>query len=601
MSLALAYALKYNFTLPVGVQAFLWQQVLYLCPIKIALLIGLGEFKGIFSYFRLPDLVKIVTCLTGFAFILLVLRASSASNIYPSREIILSDLLFSILFILFFRTSLRIINGRTKTDVSHPTIENRLKVAVIGTNEFSSQIVCELMTKNFYGVYPVAVLDDNPHYYGRTLHGVPVLGQPELLRDLAERQQISGVVFVGDTISKARLTELSDLAKSLNLKKLTVPSFQDFLEGRAFVSQLRPLEVEDFLQRPPIRLDLKASAQAIENQVVCITGAGGSIGSELSLQVAKLCPAKLILLDHCEYNLFRIQQKLHHLGYSCVPLLVNIAHKDLLRATLERYRPDIIFHAAAYKHVPLLEDQPLVAVQNNILGTGWLAQYACELGVKKFVLISTDKAINPINNMGATKRICEMLCMKAQEQAGNKTSFMAVRFGNVLGSAGSVLPTFREQIAYGGPVTVTHPEMTRFFMTIPEAVSLILEAFSFKTIAGSTYVLDMGQPVKILDVAKHMIELNNLRVGTDIQIVFTGIRPGEKLHEDLVYDPKTILPTAHKLIGVFKDNKEYLKKMHSITQCMEAVEALQTNEESVRFLESMLPEFGERVAFSRTK
>lgn len=589
-SLILAYNLKFAFVVPEEIQKEMWVNVTWLVLVKVIILILLGEFKGIFSYFRLPDLVKIVTCFSSFSFILLTLRLFTNYDGLPSREIILSDLLFSILFILFFRASLRIINGHLNKGNEY-VLPSSMKVAVVGTSEFCSQIISEMKTKRSYGVTPVAVLDDDSKYFGRSLHGVPVLGVPELLKDLAENYSINGVVFVSNVLPQKRLLKLAELAKTLGLKVLMIPSLGDFLEGRVFASRLRPLDVEDFLERDPIHLNLEESLKAICGQSICITGAGGSIGSELSLQIAKKEPGQLILIDHSEYNLFKIEQSLLRQGFHCIPILLNVAHKDALKSILDKYRPDVIFHAAAYKHVPLLEGQPLVAVKNNVLSTGWLAQYASELGVKKFVLISTDKAINPVNNMGATKRICEMFCMAMQHRPGNKTQFMAVRFGNVLGSAGSVLPIFREQIAQGGPVTVTHPQMMRFFMTIPEAVSLILEAFSFKDVSGKIFVLNMGKPVRILDVAKRMIELSNLRVGTDISIVYTGIRPGEKLHEDLVFDPNKILSTENKLIGLFKDDVSFLDNMRPVTEYLDEIKDLKNNEDSIKFIRELIPNF----------
>ncbi len=589
-SLFLAYILKYSFSIPICEQVKMWQHIMVLVPIKLCLLIALGEFKGIFSYFRLPDLVKIVLAFSAFSFILFLLRLTEFCVIIPTREIILSDLLFSILFILFFRASLRIINDRLATEDAkiHPSV---LRVAIVGISEFSSQIISELKTKRFHGVLPVVALDDDPKYHGRHLHGIPILGTPEILSDLVIKENIGGVVFIASQLSQKRILELSELAKNLNLKTFTIPSIEDFFEGRAFATRMRPLDVEDFLERNPICLNMEQCAKAISNRVVCITGAGGSIGSELTRQIALKGPQKLILIDHSEYNLFKIEQDLIQRGIRCIPILLSIVDEAAVRDCLKAYRPSIIFHAAAYKHVPLLEGQPLIALRNNVLGTGILAQCAVELGVEKFVLISTDKAINPVNNMGATKRICEMLCMAMQAKANNKTQFMAVRFGNVLGSAGSVLPTFREQILKGGPVTVTHPKMTRFFMTIPEAVGLILEAFSFKNIAGNIYVLDMGKPVKIVDLAKRMIELSNLQVNSDIEIVYTGIRPGEKLHEDLVFDPKEILPTSNKLIGLFKCDKSFIKLMKPIQVYMDEIKKLTSDNDGIQFIREFIPEF----------
>jgi FlaA1/EpsC-like NDP-sugar epimerase len=308
------------------------------------------------------------------------------------------------------------------------------------------------------------------------------------------------------------------------------------------------------LERPPLHLHFEKIKVLVRDKVVAVTGAGGSIGSELVRQLAGAHPKELLLIDHSEYNLFRIEQDLLRSGLCGTPILLNITNELALRRCFEKFRPQFVYHTAAYKHVPMLQHQPFVALQNNAFGTGRLALIAAECGTERFVLISTDKAIDPINYMGASKRMAEIFCKAVQRTPNNRTQFMAVRFGNVLGSAGSVLPIFKEQIARGGPLTVTHAEVTRYFMTITEAVGLILEAFAFDDTGDKIFVLDMGTPVKVLDVAKKMIELNNLRVGVDIDIVFTGLRPGEKLHEDLYYNNEEILgKTQHPSIWTLKD------------------------------------------------
>ncbi|MDR0755890.1 MAG: polysaccharide biosynthesis protein [Puniceicoccales bacterium] len=591
-SIAVAYVLKYEFTIPLPVQNVMWYNICMLVPVKIIALVLVGEFKGIFSYFRLPDLVKIASCFSVISFVFLLSKFCVQSPLFPSREIILADLLFSILFILFFRTSLRIINNYgifNKTcNIDRP---ETLNVVIVGTHEAGSNIITELKSKRFYGITPVGVVDDDSKYYGRTLHEIPVLGPPECLRDCKEHYKIEGMVLISQSLSIKRLNELAQLARELNLKLLTIPSFGEFLEGHAFATRLRTLDVEDFLERKPVHLNLERSTALIANRVVAITGAGGSIGRELSKQIAIKYPSQLILMDHSEYNLFKIEQDLLHEGLPCTPVLIDISNAPDVESCLQKYHPHLIYHAAAYKHVPLLENQSLVALKNNALGTGILAKLASKMKVEKFILISTDKAINPINNMGASKRIAEMLCMALQHQTENRTQFMAVRFGNVLGSAGSVLPIFKEQIARGGPITVTHPQMTRFFMTIPEAVGLILEASSFESVAGKTFVLDMGSPVKILDVAKKMIELNNLRVGTDIEIIFTGIRPGEKLHEDLVYNPDYFDKTINQHIWLTKDPMEYLSCVPTVDGYLKEMEKLSSEEESIRFIRTLIPNF----------
>ncbi|MDR0647433.1 MAG: polysaccharide biosynthesis protein [Puniceicoccales bacterium] len=591
LSIALAYILKYEFSIPLSVQKIMWHNICTLVPIKIITLVLVGEFKGIFSYFRLPDLVKIVSCFSVISFIFLLLKFCAQSSPLPSREIILADLLFSILFILFFRTSLRIINNHETFNKTHQDRPGTINVAIVGTHEAGSNIITELKSKRFYGLMPVGVVDDDSKYYGRTLHEIPVLGPPECLRDYKERYEIEGMVLASHSLPIRRLNELARLAQELNLKLLTVPSFGEFVEGHAFATRLRTLDVEDFLEREPIHLNLDRSTTLIDNRVVAITGAGGSIGRELSRQIAIKHPSQLILMDHSEYNLFKIEQDLLHEGLSCIPILIDVSNARDVESCLQKYHPHFIYHTAAYKHVPLLENQSLIALKNNALGTGILARLASKMEVERFVLISTDKAINPINNMGASKRIAEMLCMALQHQTENRTQFMAVRFGNVLGSAGSVLPIFKEQIARGGPITVTHPQMTRFFMTIPEAVGLILEASSFESVAGKTFVLDMGSPVKILDVAKKMIELNNLRVGTDIEIIFTGIRPGEKLHEDLVYHPDHFDKTINPHIWLTKDSMESLTYARTVDECLQEIEKLSGDEESIRFIRTLIPNF----------
>lgn len=589
VSLSMAYCLRYNFIIPQELQKIMWCNIIFFVPLKILVLVLLGEFKGIFSYFRLNDLVKIVSCFMMVSFVCLLISCFYNSIYLPSRSILLADLLFSILFILFFRTSLRIINSHINNE--QPTQKHFTNIAVIGTNEVASRIISELKLHHYHGLNPVAIFDDNPKYFGRLLHDIPVAGVPEMILDLAEQFQLQGVLVASEYLSQKRMLQIADLAKKLNLKMFTIPSLNDFIDGRATATRLRPLDVEDFLERKTIRLDLAKTQELIAGKTILITGAGGSIGSELTKQIARKNPRQLILVEHSEYNLFKIEQNLLREGFSCVPVLLNITHTDALKDCFERYRPEIVYHAAAYKHVPLLESQPIVALNNNVYGTGSLALLASQYGVERFVLVSTDKAIDPVNYMGASKRLCEMFCMAIQHFPENKTQFMAVRFGNVLGSVGSVLPTFKEQIARGGPLTVTHPDMTRFFMTIPEAVGLILEASSFEKIAGKIFVLYMGNPVKILDVAKKMIELNGYRVGVDIDIVFTGIRPGEKLHEDLTYDQNKVVKTNNAFIGIFNEKQDYTQNIRNLDSILKAIKSLKTVNDCKDFIKTFIPDF----------
>jgi FlaA1/EpsC-like NDP-sugar epimerase len=509
-----------------------------------------------------------------------------------SRELILADLLFSILAILFFRGGLRFwntryqqkelwVDGRNGSSVSN--------VALIGANETGSQVVSELKAKRMYGLKPVAIFDDDDRYHGRDFHGVPVIGKPENLAEFYREFNIRSLIIVPDNFSSGRTREFIQLGESLNLKVFIVPSLSDFVADKVYVSRIRPIDFEDFLERKPVTLHFDNLLNQIKNKVVAVTGAGGSIGCELARQLVRAQPSKLLLIDHAEHNLFKVEQDLLRDGQTGIPLLMDITNESALRRCFERFRPQIVYHAAAYKHVPMLESQPGVALRNNTFGTRLLALLSSEFRVDRFVLVSTDKAINPINYMGASKRMAEIFSMAVQERPGNQTQFMAVRFGNVLGSAGSVLPIFKEQIARGGPVTVTHAEATRYFMTIPEAVGLILEASTFPNVGGKTFVLDMGMPVKVLDIAKKLIEWNHLQVGTDIDIIFTGLRPGEKLHEDLDYHSEMLMKTLHPSIFLF--GREPCPE--GALKCL-AQDFPESPEQIDAFIENFVPAFRER-------
>ena len=593
-SIFIAYTLKYNFVIPFEMQEIMWKNILILVPAKIIALLVIGEFKGVFAYFRMPDLLKIVICFSIIATISFGVQLLEYCKYIPSREIILADLLFSILFILFFRASIRIINEHydKKNHTQNGELPGAINVAIIGANESGSRIASELKLKRFYGLKPIVFLDDNDKYYGRNLHGIPVIGKPELLSELVASHGINGIILADNKICVKRSKEIIGIANELNMKAFTIPSFSDYIRGKVHTTNLRPIDFEDFLERKPIKLDVDKIVDVVKNKVVVVTGAGGSIGSELSRQLAAAKPNKLVLIDHSEYNLFQIEQSLIVEGFSCIPVLLDIKNADEVKKCFEKFQPNIIYHAAAYKHVPLLESQPLVAIKNNAIGTAQLAMLASEYNVDRFILVSTDKAINPVNNMGASKRIAEIFCRAMQLAQGNKTKFMAVRFGNVLGSAGSVLPTFKQQIARGGPVTVTHPSVTRYFMTIPEAVGLILEASSFENIDGKIFVLDMGTPIKILDIAKKMIELNNLQVGTDINIVFTGLRPGEKMHEELEYDPNKMQKTSNEHIWIFEDDKN-LPQIDAIKTTL--FNKIASNPEATYVIKSLIPDFNNAV------
>ena len=370
-------------------------------------------------------------------------------------------------------------------------------------------------------------------------------------------------------ISRSEMRSILEICKETNCKLRSLPGMYQLVNGEVNVSKLRDVEVEDLLGRDPISVDLDSILGYVQRKTVLVTGGGGSIGSELCRQIASHKPKRLVILDIYENNVYDIQQELKtkYPELDMVVLIASVRNTNRMNWIFETYRPDIVYHAAAHKHVPLMEDSPNEAVKNNVFGTWKTAQAAAFYGVKKFVLISTDKAVNPTNIMGASKRICEMIIQTFNNHYD--TEFVAVRFGNVLGSNGSVIPLFRKQIMKGGPVTVTHPDIIRYFMTIPEAVSLVLQAGAYAK-GGEIFVLDMGEPVKILDLAQNLIRLSGYRVGEDIKIEFTGLRPGEKLYEELLMEEEGLKETANKLIHVGKpieiDEMNFFKQLKKLKE-----------------------------------
>jgi FlaA1/EpsC-like NDP-sugar epimerase len=423
------------------------------------------------------------------------------------------------------------------------------------------------------GVRVVGFIDDDLEKQGQVIQGIPVLGTREDLREVVAERKIRELVIAMPSVSYNRLREIVELCKGFPVKLKTVPGIYEILEGKVNLQHLKKVEIEDLLGRPPVESDVEGISSYLANKTVMVTGAGGSIGSELCRQLASLEPGRLVLLDQSENDLFKIDRELGKKfpGLKLYPMVRDIQDKPSLEQVFGSLRPEVVFHAAAYKHVPLMEANPVEAVKNNVLGSKNLLDLAARFGVKHFVAISTDKAVKPKNVMGATKRVAEIY-MQYKAHEDNGCAFCAVRFGNVLGSRGSVVPIFKEQIAAGGPVTVTHPEMTRYFMTIPEAVQLVIQAGAFGE-NGEIFVLDMGEPVKVVDLARDMITLSGLQPGRDIEIEFTGIRPGEKLVEELFSDKEGFSLTGHKRIFVAPDTngseKERNQELGALEELLE--------------------------------
>lgn len=547
-----AYELRFDFLVEPEFQ----RERLLLLPavvlLKVAALVLARQTGVLLTYFSIPDLVRLFWAMLASSLVLVVPRLLLTPAFHIPRGVVLVDFLLSFGALCSVRIALRLyrerLNGGRKAGLAGP----EQRIAIVGAGDAGAALAKEFINYPARGFRPVCFLDDNPSKHGQLIHGVPVIGRPEALPNFREVGSLAKVIIAMPSAPAKRIRDVVALCGTLNLKVETLPSMEQLASGRIRTQQIRPVEVQDLLGREAINLDHTALRQAVEGRVVLVTGAGGSIGSELCRQLAALHPRRLVLVDQSEPALFLIEQELNEAGRggNAVPLVADILDRDRISWILGRYRPDVVFHAAAHKHVFLMERQPAEAIRNNVFGTRQLAELAVHHGVGAFVLISTDKAINPTNVMGATKRLAELQLMALANGGGGPTKFMAVRFGNVLGSSGSVIPIFKRQIAQGGPVTVTHPEVMRYFMTIPEACGLVLQSF-VQGRGGEIFVLDMGQPVKIVDLARQMVELSGFRVGEDIEITFSGLKPGEKLFEELQHHSEEHVPTEHPRIMRF--------------------------------------------------
>ena len=458
---------------------------------------------------------------------------------------------FLLIFTVGIRFSYRILRVFQNKRIGRKNGLTRVNCMIVGAGAAGNAILKEIETSHYLNMYVSCAVDDHSGCHGKYLRGIPIVGGRECIPECVEKYAIDEIIIAIPSASRAALKPILDICKETGCKMRILPGIYQLINGDVNVSRLREVQIEDLLGREPIKIQLDKIMEYVSGKVVLVTGGGGSIGSELCRQIAAHNPKRLIIVDIYENNAYDIQQELKH-NYPKLELTVLIAsvrNTHRVDSIFKTYRPDIVYHAAAHKHVPLMEDSPNEAIKNNVMGTYKIATAADRYGVDRFVLISTDKAVNPANVMGASKRICEMIVQMMNRKSG--TNFVAVRFGNVLGSNGSVIPLFKQQIAEGGPVTVTDPEIIRYFMTIPEAVSLVLQAGAYAR-GGEIFVLDMGEPMKILDLAVNLIKLSGYRPGEDIEIRFTGLRPGEKMYEELLIQQENLEKTANKMIFIEK-------------------------------------------------
>ena len=538
-----AFWLRFNLDIPSLYVATMMSNLLPIVLVQAIFFLVFGLYRGIWRYASMPDLRRIVFAAIGGALALSVALLIFGIPNVPRSVVVLYPLL-----LVMIMGGSRLAYRAWKEHTLRMTFAEAKPVLVLGAGDAAADLIKNLARSREWRV--VGLLDDNAAKLGRQINGVTVFGKLDQLAEQAKRLQVGQAIIAMPGVNHSARRLALKLCSEAGIKAMTVPSFDDIVSGKVTISQIRNIELDDLLGRDPVKLDGSGLTGWLSGQTIAITGAGGSIGSELVRQIERFNPARLVLIEANEFALYRVVEDLsaRSPGTEVVAVIADVKNAPRLEQVFTRYRPSVLFHAAAYKHVPLMETlNTWEAVQNNISGTLRTAQVAIQAGVSKFVLISTDKAVNPTNVMGATKRVAELICRSLPPSS---TRFITVRFGNVLGSTGSVIPKFHEQISKGGPVTVTHPEILRYFMSIPEAAQLVLQAGLMGT-GGEIFVLDMGEPVKIADLARDMIRLSGF-TEKEIRIEFTGLRPGEKLYEELLADGELTLPTPHPKLRIAK-------------------------------------------------
>lgn len=548
LSLLAAYFLRYDGNWG-SIPTYFTENILHIAliatGIKIICFLIFRLYNSLWKYAGVHELISVT--LSVFLGNIFMLGYVFVTQVKVPRSIFIITMLMEIILIGGIRIAYRVLRRILKGEIIR--IKDQKRVMIIGGGDAGAIIIKEMLTHVELKNKPVIIIDDDPEKFGRKINGVPIIGGRNKIIEGVTKRSIDEIIIAMPSASRKDINEIYNICAETNCKVKILPSVSQLIDESVVMQKIRDVDIEDLLGRDPIKLDMAEITDYLKDQAVLVTGAGGSIGSELSRQIASYDPVKLILLDNYENNLYDIQNELIYLypKLEIISIIANIREKSRLENIFNQYKPAVVFHAAAHKHVPLMEANPTEAIKNNVFGTLNLAECADKYKVKRFVLISTDKAVNPTNIMGATKRIAELIIQAMGKHS--KTEFAAVRFGNVLGSNGSVIPLFKKQIEQGGPVTVTHPEVIRYFMTIPEAVQLVIQAGAMAT-NGDIFVLDMGQPVKIYDLAKKLIKLSGFEPDEDIRIEFTGLRPGEKLYEELLMAEEGLLATRNDKIFI---------------------------------------------------
>jgi FlaA1/EpsC-like NDP-sugar epimerase len=572
--------------------------------VKLTIFGILHQYQGWWRYASVSDLLSIIKGSHFSTLIIVVLwffvQEFGVAKFVPALKqmphaVMLMDWAATIVVICGVRLAIRLYYEETQT-VSSGRLSRLL---VVGAGNAGEVLLREIhrMGETRYEV--VGFIDDDPKKIGVRIHGVPVLASCEKIKEIAKKRNIDEIVIAMPSATHKQMRRVVELCRGTNLRFSTVPDLVAIASGQVKVSQIRDVDINDLLGREPVRLDTEQISRFIKDKVILITGAGGSIGSEMCRQVSQFQPRTLLLLEQAENGLFFVERELRRnfpqIDYRAI--ICDIVDRKRVDWVFETYGPKVVFHAAAHKHVPLMELNPGEAIKNNVIGTRNVAEAADQFGSSHFVMISTDKAVNPTSIMGSSKRIAEMTIQCLNKRSN--TDYVTVRFGNVLGSNGSVIPIFKDQIAAGGPVTVTHPEMQRYFMTIPEASQLVLQSATMGQ-GGEVFVLDMGEPVKIVDLARDLITLSGFRPGEDIEIKFTGMRPGEKLFEELAMTGENMQPTRHPKIGIWKNLPPDEKSLrHTIDDLLATIEKGADREEIVAIIKQIVPEYVGDVDFMK--
>ncbi|PLX86058.1 MAG: nucleoside-diphosphate sugar epimerase [Desulfuromonas sp.] len=596
----LAFAVRFDLSIPGRYWTTIGLVLPLLMATKMAVFWGMGIFGGWWRYVSVSDMLVILKAniIGSLVFSSLVVFVWPFGTL--PKSVLILDGILCFLFFSGVRIFTRICLERYNVSLKGKTGRQK-RILIVGAGAVGQTIVREVRQCPKLKGEVVGFLDSDPQRLRKRFQGVSVLGAPNDLQSVWRKKGIDLVIIAQQAVDPKDLRTIMDFCQKTKVEAKILPPVGDIIGGGVSIQHIRDVELEDLLGREPVRLDVKDIQEYLRGKRILVSGAGGSIGSEICRQVAGFMPESIVLFDQAETPLFQIEKELaeNYKNVKTHPTFSDIRDRSRVEFIFEKFKPQVVFHAAAYKHVPLSEQNPIGVVENNVLGTRILADAANLFGVQHFVMVSTDKAVNPTNTMGASKRVAEIYVQNMARQG--LTQFVTVRFGNVLGSSGSVVPIFKEQIKRGGPVTVTHPEVIRFFMTIPEAVQLVLQAGSMGK-GGEIFLLDMGEPVKIVQMAEEMIRLSGFRSYEDIDIVFTGLRPGEKLYEELVGAGEGVLPTDHEKIRVVRATSHSSALLGGLLERLDRAIQLMDREEVLNVLEEIVPEYQpERDRLARGK